>query len=75
MENPNPPTLEEAIAWIIRSDHGKVILTEFVQRRESAIKDLGDYESETILKKKAAEVTVYTELLDLFQVATGEPVS
>lgn len=75
MENPNPPTLEEAIAWMIRSDYGKVILTEFVQRRESAIKDLGEYETLTILRKRAAEVAIYTEILDLFQVATGEPIS
>jgi hypothetical protein len=75
MENPNPPSLEDSIAWMIRSDHGKVILTEFVQRRESAIKDLAEYETDTELRKKAAEVTVYTEFLDLFQVATGEPIS
>ena len=75
MDNPNPPTLEEAIAYLTRSDHFRVILTEFVERRESAIKDLGGYETDTILRKRAAEVTVYTEILDLFQVATGEPIS
>lgn len=52
-----------------------VILTELVQRRESAIKDMAEYENDTVLRKKAAEVTVFTELLDLFQVATGSPIS
>lgn len=75
MENPNPPSLEDAIAWFVRTDQGMVILTELVQRRESAIKDMAEYENDTVLRKKAAEVTVFTELLDLFQVATGSPIS
>lgn len=73
MQNPNPPKLEDAVKNLQHNDYFQVVLSEFVQRRENSIKDLADCESAAALRKHAAKITVYTELLDEFDVPMGTP--
>ena len=63
---------EEAIEYL-RGDHRfLVLLTHLAGMRESAITELGDYETEAALRKSAAKVAVYTEILDMFAVPMGQ---
>lgn len=75
MQNPNPPTLEQSLKELAFNDYFKVVILDLVERREQAIKDLSAYKDDSALRKSAAEVTVYTDILDLYGVATGVPVS
>lgn len=75
MQNPNPPSLEDAVKHLRHSDHFQTILAEIVRRREESIKDLAGYETDVELRKHAAKITVYTELLDDFEVPMGTPLA
>lgn len=72
--NPNPPTFDQAVANLRFNEHFQVVLGDLVERRESAIKDLGSYKDDSGLRKAAAEITVFTELLDAFGLPTGSPI-
>lgn len=74
MENPRPPSLDDAINNLQFNDHFRIVLGELVNRREQAIKDLRDYETDVSLRKHAARIDIYTELLDDFAVPTGTPI-
>jgi len=65
-------TLEEAVAYLRSDERFQSVLTDLVEKREHSIAGLGVYKTETELKKLAAEVTVYTEFLDMFGVPMGE---
>lgn len=71
---PTPPTLEQALKELTFNDYFKVVILDLVERRELAIKDLSGYKDDSALRKAAAEVTVFTDLLDLYGVPTGVPV-
>jgi len=71
--NPNPPTFEKAVENLRYNEFFQVVLTDLVERRESAIKELADYKDDSSLRKAAAEITVFTELLDAFGLPTGSP--
>lgn len=73
MENPNQLKLEDAVLHLRGNDWFQVVLAEMVKRREDSIKDLADYKDDTELRKHAAKITVYTELLDDFEVPMGSP--
>lgn len=66
--------LEEALEWARADTRFGVIIGHLVSLRESSMKDLGDYETDAELRKAAAEVTVWTEVLDLFGVPMGSPI-
>lgn len=70
----NTETLKECIDFLSHDRRFQVILGEIVAKRESAIGALGDYETDSQLRKASAEVTVFTEILDMFGVPTGTPV-
>jgi hypothetical protein len=72
--NPNPPTFEQAVKELAFNDYFKAVVLDLVERRESAIKELGVYKDDSGLRKAAAEVTVYTELLDAYGIPVGVPV-
>lgn len=67
-------TLKESIDFLSHDLRFREVLKEFVGRRESAIIALSNYKTDTELRKYAAEVTVFTEILDMFGVPTGAPV-
>lgn len=71
---PTPPTLEQALKELAFNDYFKVVILDLVERREQSIKDLSSYKDDSGLRKSAAEVTVFTDLLDLYGVPTGVPV-
>lgn len=70
----NDTTLEQAIEFLSHDLRFQRIVTEFASRRESAISALSDYKTDTEMRKSAAEVTVYTEILDLFNLPLGTPI-
>lgn len=74
MENPNPPTFEQSIAVLAHNDYFKAVVFDLLERRESAIKELSAYKDDSGLRKAAAEVTVFTDLLDAYGVPVGVPV-
>jgi len=65
---------EEAVAYLRTNDRFLVLLTHLAGMRESAITELDGYETDTQLRKAAARVGVYTELLDMFAVPMGQAV-
>ena len=71
---PKPPTLEQALKELAFNDYFKVVILDLVERREQAIKDLSGYKDDSGLRKSAAEVTVFTDLLDAYGVPVGVPV-
>jgi len=73
--NPTPPTFEKAVKELAFNDYFKAVVLDLVERREAAIKELGAYKDDSGLRKAAAEVTVFTDLLDAYQVPIGVPVS
>jgi hypothetical protein len=64
--------LQDAIDYLRCDDRFKLIITDLVERREHAISGLALYKDDTELRKRAAEITVYTEFLDTFGVPVGE---
>ena len=72
--NPSPPTFEQAVENLRYNEYFQVVLGDLVERREAAIKELGDYKDDSGLRKAAAEITVFTELLDAFGLPTGSPI-
>jgi hypothetical protein len=74
MENPNPPTFEQSIKVLAHNDYFKAVVFDLLERRESAIKELSTYKDDSGLRKAAAEVTVFTDLLDAYGVPVGVPV-
>jgi len=69
-----PPPLEQALKELTFNDYFKVVILDLVERREQSIKDLSAYKDDSGLRKSAAEVTVFTDLLDLYGVPVGVPV-
>ena len=65
---------EEAVDYLRSNDRFLVLLTHLAGMRESAITELGDYETDAQLRKAAARVGVYTEILDMFAVPMGQAV-
>lgn len=72
--NPHPPSFEKAVENLRFNEYFQIVLTDLVERRETAIKELGDYKDDSSLRKAAAEITVFTELLDAFGLPTGSPI-
>lgn len=60
----SPPTFADAVKRLWHNEHFQAIYTELIARREHAMAALGNYESDTVLRKTAAEVSVLTDLLD-----------
>lgn len=71
MPNPNPPSLEDSLKFLQRTDHFAVVVTELVTMRENAIRDAGEADTEFKERKAVSKITVYTEILDMFDVPTG----
>lgn len=66
------PSYKDALDALRSNPNFDALVTEIVSRRETAIGGLGNYESEVALKKTAAEITVWTDLLDEWGVPVGE---
>lgn len=64
--------LQDAIEFLRHDDRFKLILTDLVERREHAISRLGNYSTDVELRKAAAEISVHTDILDMFGVPIGE---
>lgn len=71
MSKPEPPSFRDAIKAFYGNPNFNAIVTEFVERRETAIRQLGTYKDDTELRKVAAEIAVLSDLLDDFNVPTG----
>lgn len=67
-------TLKESIEFLRHDRRFQEVLGEIVAMRETAIIEFGEYTTITGLRKAAAEVTVFTDILNLFGVPTGTPV-
>jgi hypothetical protein len=63
---------DKAVDFLRHDRRFQLILTRVVTWREDSIRDLGGYDTDVQLRKAAAEVSVYTEFLDLFDVPAGE---
>jgi hypothetical protein len=61
-----------AIDFLRHDRRFQSVLTRVVTWREDSISRLGTYKDDSELRKSAAEVTVYTEFLDMFGVPSGE---
>lgn len=66
------PSYQDALKALCGNPNFDALATELVNRRETAIRELGSYESETALKKAAAEIAAWTDLLDEWGVPVGE---
>lgn len=63
----SPPTFNDAVDRLRDNDWFRIIIMELVTRRETTIKDMADYTTDVELRKQAAKITVFTELLDDFE--------
>lgn len=73
--NPAEKTeLDKALEWARADTRFGVILGHIASIREESISALGNYETDAAMRKAAAEVTVWTEVLDLFGVPMGTPI-
>lgn len=63
--------LEKSILILRQNDHFCRVMNFIAEGREHRISQLGTYKDDCGMRKAAAEITAYTELLDLFGVPTG----
>lgn len=67
--------IEKAIEFLANDQRFQLVLGHIVSMRETAIGALATYKTTDELAKAAAEVTVWSDVLDLFGVPMGSPMA
>lgn len=67
--------LDKAIEFLANDQRFQLVLGHIVSMREKSIDTLATYKTADELAKAAAEVTVWSDVLDLFGVPMGSPMA